>query len=174
LYAWEIQEAHKVFSNALQYDRVRIHECTSLPNTINKIGTWLKGMPYTPTDNAITLGNHCYFPIQLSETPPQLDHPDHEKSCWLIHELTHIWQYQRMGWRYLFLALQAQFRLGAQAYQYGGEKGLFDGYQKGWTLSNFNLEQQGDITRDYYQRLCMGRDISAWLPFITEIQQNLT
>ena len=35
----------------------------------------------------------------------------------------------------------------------------------------FNLEQQGDICRSYYERVTGGADVSAWQPYIMEIQQ---
>ncbi|MEW5871136.1 MAG: hypothetical protein AB1894_17810 [Chloroflexota bacterium] len=175
LYAWEVQEARRVFAASLQYERVRVHENTGWPDSVNQLGMRLKGIKSTvPVHNAITLGNHCYFPVQLLVDPVPVGHPDHGSFCWLIHELTHAWQYQHMGWRYLGLALYAQFRYGAQAYVYGEEEGLRQRQREGWKLSNFNLEQQGDIARNYYERLCTGQDVSAWLPFITDLQQGLS
>jgi hypothetical protein len=171
LYAWEIREARRVFANQLTYERVRIHECNSLPDTINRIGTRLKGMEYTGAHNAITLGNHVYFPIRLLETLVPVGRLDFYLLPWLMHELTHVWQFQHMGWRYLGLALSAQFRLGGKAYEYGGEAGLVEANQKGWTLADFNLEQQGDIVSYYYTRLRREEDVSAWMPYINEIQQ---
>ena len=172
LSAWEIQEARLVFDLGLQYECVRVHEGAAWPNAVNRLGMRLKGMPPVDVQNAITLGNHCYFPVKLQEQPVPPDNPDLSKISWLIHELTHAWQYQQLGWIYLAKALKAQFRLGAKAYEYGGEQGLIEGFQKGWKIMDFNLEQQGDITRDYYTRLRQGQDINAWLPFILEIQGN--
>lgn len=171
LYAWEIQEARLVFGNQLQYDRVRVHEFTTWPNTLNRLGTRLKRMQYVEAPNAITLGNHCIFPIKLLDQLVSVDHPEYYKFPWLIHELTHIWQYQQLGWGYLFMSLEAQFRFKAEAYIFGGEQGLLNGIQRGARLADFNLEQQGEITRTYYQRLKQGQDVSAWMPFIEEIQQ---
>ena len=170
LYAWEIQEARSVFADRLNYDAVRIHENAGWPNTISKVGSWLKRSPYVETPNAITLGNQCYFPVKLLEFPVPHDHSEHGKIGWLIHELTHAWQYQRLGWRYLPKALDAQLRLGVTAYDFGGEAGLLKYHSMGWTLANFNLEQQGDIARTYYEALVRGKDVSAWLPYIAEFQ----
>jgi hypothetical protein len=172
LYAWEIHEARFVFGNQLQYEAVRIHENVSWPNAVNSIGMRLKGLPPVVVQNAITLGNHCYFPVKLLEEFVPPGNPEHGNISWLIHELTHAWQYQHLGWRYLTMALQAQIKMGATAYQYGGEQGLIDCFQKGWKLADFNLEQQGDIARDYYERLSTGEDIAAWLPYILEIRQE--
>ena len=172
LYAWEVQEARRVFSNGLNYGAIRIHENASWPNTINKIGTWLKRMPQVDAPNAITLFNHCYFPVQLLEVPVPLNHPDDWETGWLIHELTHAWQYQHLGRRYLFKAVVAQLRLGAKVYEFGGEAGLVKSHSLGQKLADFNMEQQGDIARTYYEALIRGKDVSAWLPFIAEFQQK--
>jgi hypothetical protein len=171
LFAWEIQEARRVFKLALAYEKVRIHECTTWPNTIKRVGSWLQRSPYTGIDNAVTLGNHCYFPVRLLEQILPPVHPDFKKFPWLIHELTHVWQFQHLGWKYLTQSLAAQVRLGAQAYAYGGEQNLIDAHQLGRKLGDFNLEQQGDIARDYYWCLARGQDPGAWQPFIDEISQ---
>jgi len=172
LYTWEIQEAWRVFGNHLDYERVRVHERAGWTNRVDRFGTWLIRMPYSGRPNAITLGNHCYFPIRMLAVPVPITHPEHFKAGWLIHELTHIWQFQCIGWRYLALALSAQFELRGKAYDFGDETGLIEYRRKGWKLEHFNLEQQGDITRTYYERLCQGGDACAWLPYIMDIQQG--
>jgi hypothetical protein len=172
MHAWEIQEARLVFGDGLKYEKVRIHEGTAWPNTINRVGARVKRIPYVEVPNAITLGNHCFFPVRLLDQPVALDQPEYYKIPWLIHELTHTWQYQRLGWRYLAMALGAQFRYGVKAYEFGGEQGLLEALLKGWRLANFNLEQQGDIVRSYYTQVKKGLDASAWLPFITEIRKR--
>ena len=67
LYVWEIEEFSPIFGNSLNYYAVWIHECTSWPDLADRIGRRLKRMP-PPGErdhNAITLGNHCYFPVTL-------------------------------------------------------------------------------------------------------------
>ena len=172
LHAWEIAEARRVFNNQLSYERIRIHENVSWPDTVNKIGAFLKRTTYVAAPNAVTLGDHIYFPVKLVEKPIRVEHPEHYKISWLMHELTHVWQYQCMGWRYLFKALSAQFRYGETAYDFGGEEGLKVCQIQGWTLDDFNLEQQGDIARSYYERICKGIDVNAWQPFINEIKKD--
>ncbi len=171
MYAWEIVEARLVFANELDYDSVRIHENTPFPDTINRLGTTLKRLPPPDVHNAITLGFHTYFPVSLLVELVSPSDPDYYKFPWLIHELTHAWQYQHLGWSYLVKALNAQFRLGVKAYDFGDEAGLVQAFKEGRKLSDFNLEQQGDISRTYYERLKAGQDVSAWQPFITELQQ---
>jgi hypothetical protein len=170
LFAWEIQEARRVFLDQLDYDVVRVHECTAWPDRINRIGARIKRLPPPVQHNAITLGNHCYFPVPLLKEPVPAHDPRLELFSWLIHELTHCWQFQKMGWRYLALALQAQVREGAEAYKFGGESGLIEAFNQGRKLGDFNLEQQGDIARYYYERLVRGHNLQAWRPFIAQLQ----
>ena len=170
LSTWEIQEARRVFLDQIDYDAVRVHECTAWPDQINRIGTWIKRMPPPNRHNAITLGNHCYFPVPLLKEPVAPDDGRLELFSWLIHELTHVWQYQKMGWRYLALAMNAQIREGAEAYKFGHESGLMEAFAQGCQFSDFNPEQQGDIARYYYERIARGQDILAWKPFIAQLQ----
>ena len=173
LYDWEILEARRVFGTSLKYDRVRVHENATWTNAMDRLGRRLKRMPALETHNAITLGNHCFFPVRL---PDRLQLPgdgEHYKVCWLVHELTHAWQYQHMGWIYLVKALSAQFRQKGSAYDFGHADGLKKRRKEGWDLRKFNLEQQGDIARSYYERLCRGEDVAEWLPYIDELQDRI-
>ncbi len=66
----------------------------------------------------------------------------------LIHELTHVWQYSKMGAIYMPRAIGAQ---GSSAgYDYGGLAGLRKAQAAGQGLTSFNLEQQASIIQDYY------------------------
>jgi hypothetical protein len=47
---------------------------------------------------------------------------------------------------------------------------LLSGLQQGWKLSHYNLEQQGDITSNYYARIRRDQNVDAWQPYIDEIQ----
>lgn len=171
LYTWEVQEARLVFGGGLAYERVRVHESATWTNALNRWGARLKRIPYVEVHNAVTLGNHLYFPVRMPEQPMS-DELVLSRTAWLIHELTHAWQYQQMGWRYLALALQAQFRHGAQAYEFGGEDGLIEFSGRGLSLTSFNLEQQGDIARSYYLRIRRQQNTSAWQPYIAEMQKG--
>lgn len=66
----------------------------------------------------------------------------------LIHELVHIWQYQRLGSVYIPRALWAQRTL--EGYNYGGVKTLNKAVEQGKSLTDFNYEQQADIVADYF------------------------
>ncbi len=167
LEAHEIREAQKVFGDKFNYEDIRIFEGHELPNFLDDIGNIIKKMPKRDerTKNAITLGNWILFGRTL-ETERSHD------MGWMIHELTHAWQFQTMGWDYLFQALHAQKKLGAKAYDFGGEKGLKSRRKRGASFKDFNMEQQGDIAKKYYQRLVEGGDTSAWDQYIQEMQDD--
>ncbi len=168
LYDWEAEEARKVFNDRLRYDAVRVHECASWTDLINRVGSRLKHLPPPATHNAVTLGFNCFFPVLLPRQRP--DDLGNSTMPWLIHELTHAWQYQHLGWAYLPRALEAQFRLGARAYDFGGPQALAELRGQGWTFWRFNPEQQGDICRTYYRCYCANGDSTAWMPYIQDVR----
>ena len=60
LYPWEQEAAELVFGPGLKYDAVRIHECTTWTDALDRLGRRLKGMPPVENlHNAVTLGNNC-------------------------------------------------------------------------------------------------------------------
>ncbi|MBV6439104.1 MAG: hypothetical protein DYG98_11285 [Haliscomenobacteraceae bacterium CHB4] len=65
-----------------------------------------------------------------------------------IHEMVHVWQYQRLGSVYIPRALWAQRT--AEGYDYGGIAALQQAVEQGKSLADFNYEQQGDIAADYF------------------------
>ena len=163
--AYEITEAKKVFGDKLNYAEIRVFSGTELPNFIDDIGNIIKKMPKREEriKNAITLGNRMLFGREL-------DTKTSNDMGWMIHELTHVWQYQSMGWDYLFQALDVQKKLGAKAYDFGGEEGLKSRKKTGGNVKELNMEQQGDLTKKYYQKLVAGEDTSAWHEYIREIR----
>lgn len=66
-----------------------------------------------------------------------------------IHELMHIWQFQRFGSIYIARAIKAQ--RSKEGYDYGGVANLYQVMLKGGSLLDFNFEQQADIIEDYYR-----------------------
>jgi hypothetical protein len=161
----EITEARLVFGGGLRYAAVWVSEGTYFPNFIADIGQGLHSQTRT-TNNAVSIGDTCYFPITLD---PQNRH----NMGWLIHELTHQWQFQRMGWRYLPQAVQLQIREGKACYDYRLgcatlEDGLIKARAQNMRLTDFNLEQQGEIAMHYYLRLKEGKDVGAWKYFVEE------
>ena len=167
----ETDEADTVFGGSLAYDKIWIYEGTSLPNWIGRIGAIIS-KEESPSNNAITLGNRLFFPVCLKTEFSDITNLHLTDMGWLIHELTHAWQFQHIGIRYLFDAIRQQITLGSRAYDYGSKKGLEDALLDGKGFLDFNPEQQGDITREYYFRAKKGKDISIWEPFIQEVQNS--
>jgi hypothetical protein len=114
----EIAEARKVFGDSIDYYRVRIDTLSIMAGVG---GTHVTGYIIN-TVGALT------------------------KEV-LIHELTHIWQYEEGGLVYIPEAIGAQRSAG---YDYFGIAGLRAALNQGLDFSDFNREQQGDIARDYY------------------------
>lgn len=79
----------------------------------------------------------------------------------LVHEVVHIWQYNRVGAAYIPRALAAQ--RSAMGYNYGGLRPL----ERGRSLEAFNYEQQADIIEDAY-RLANGSP-ARWHGFGVEV-----
>ncbi len=169
LTAVERDEGSLVFGSGLDLDRIRVYEGVRWTTTLARWHARLRGEP-PPAANAITLGNDVNIPTLLETSRVHIDAGDLNDMAWLIHELTHAWQYQHVGWVYLAQALAEQARLGPRAYDYGGEAGLRAAHAAGHGLAFFKREQQADIARDFYFTLKRGRDTSAWMPFIAELR----
>jgi hypothetical protein len=138
----EIEIARSVFGDALDTSQIRLTDDSPDP------------------PNAVTFPNNIKFPRGDVNGPPSLTH-----RAWLVHELTHVWQYQR-GRTVPQLALDA-FR---GDYDYGGEQGLRDAVAQGKRFGDFNHEEQGDILRDYYRKRELRQDISAYQPFVDQVR----
>ncbi len=67
-----------------------------------------------------------------------------------VHELVHIWQYQKFGAVYIYKAWKAQ--LSKEGYKYGLINGLLDASKTSKNFCQFNFEQQAEIVQDYYKR----------------------
>ena len=65
-----------------------------------------------------------------------------------IHEMIHVWQYERFGSVYIPRALYAQRT--PEGYHYGGVAAIKHAAAKGYGLLHFNYEQQGEIVADYF------------------------
>ena len=173
----EVAEARLVFGESLDYARAYVFEGATWTDFVDKIGAALQKRRRAPDDhNAITLGDTSYFPIPIRTGPEVLAQGDLNHMTWLIHELTHQWQYQHLGWRYLKEALHIQLKEGRRAYDYKREFGshaeaLKEAAKAGRKFVQFNPEQQGDIARDYYLRFKQNSDCAPWEPFVQELQK---
>jgi hypothetical protein len=174
---FERGEAQKVFGNRLKYDEIRIFEGAGLPNLLDDLGRFLKQMPRREINvkNAITLGNNAFFGRELKtdEIKPgatNLTKAQLAEMSWLIHELTHAWQYQTLGWSYLWTAWDAQTKLGSKVYDFGGEENLKKRSKEGGKLKEFNLEAQGGIVQKFFERQAQAEDTTAFEHFIKQIK----
>ena len=164
LHPHELLEVQAIFGAGLDTACVGISEGDALPNWVGRIGAALKRQP-PPLENAITIGNTSYFPRALTKETSDL--------AWLIHELTHQWQYQHFGIWYLFGALRAPTYAYADAEEPrdAALKRLWSETKK---FSDLNREQQGDIVRDYFYALkqpLAASDLTAWEPYLHEVRQ---
>lgn len=91
----------------------------------------------------------------------------------IVHELTHTYQYERVGSQYIGQGLWAQLTQGRQAYEYGGPSGLIEARAAGKCYRDYNREQQGQIAQDYCALTLAGRDAKAYEPFIKELKKGL-
>ena len=172
----EITEARLVFHSSLDYTHGYVSEDSSWPDWVDHLGAQLHRRVRAPDEhNAVTLGQTSYFPVALNTSSAAITAGVLQDMGWLMHELTHQWQFKRQGWTYLASTLSVQVRLGRAAYDYRGkystqEAALQAARAEGRHLGQFNLEQQGDIARDYYFRLKAGQNCGAWEPFIAEMR----
>ena len=122
MHDWEIKLAKTVFGNAIDYRRVRIDEYAFIGAKQYRI---------------------CYVSFYTINSWGAMENST------LLHELTHVWQYEHLGAVYIPRALRAQF--SKMGYNYGGVSTLKAYLEKGKDIFAFNLEQQGDIISDYYR-----------------------
>ncbi len=119
---YESELATSIFGSTIDYNRVFINNKASLISS-------KYAFAYV-TFNTINYRNDISNPI-------------------FIHEMAHIWQYQHFGSIYIAKALKAQ--RSAEVYDYGGIEGLYQAFQKGKALTDFNFEQQAEIIEDFYR-----------------------
>ena len=121
LNSWEREMAKEVFGNSINFDRVRIDEYAFI------------GPPQM---------NICYVSGYVINSWGKMTNST------LIHELVHVWQYEKIGLVYIPRALSAQRSLAN--YDYGGLLSLKETKNAGKNIFSYNLEQQAEIVADYY------------------------
>ena len=151
----EIQAASPVLGpDAIQFGRVRIAE-----------GRVLKLI--------FKLNNSRAFTTFRTINLPLTGHHSRSQTDLIVHELVHVYQYERVGSIYIWEALRAQ-RTGG--YQYGGPQQLVLDRSDGKRLKDFNREQQGQIAQDYYDDVVDKRLADddptrlAYEPFINDLR----
>jgi hypothetical protein len=124
----EVFEASTVFGSSVDFSLVRIDTHSLMVFIAKKIEHYSKGREFTTfhtingEEGNITIGT-------------------------LIHELTHVWQYQQVGAIYMPEAVHAQNTGG---YNYGGVPALQTAKASGKGIRTFNREQQAQIVEDYF------------------------
>lgn len=102
--------------------------------------------------------------------------PEGETIDVMVHELTHVYQYEHVGTVYLGGAIHAQATRGGDAYNYGGPDGLVEKQNNGGHYSDFNREEQAQISQDYYRWVLHGsgtltdEQVQAYEYFIAELR----
>ena len=174
LYPNEVLEAQIVFVNTLVYERVWVHENAAWPLWIAHLGAKLsRSSP--PSQNAITLGNWIFLSDELSTDSDDINDKFLSDMSWLVHELTHVYQFEVVGSIYIWQALRAQRTNG---YSYGGWRALIEDRKKGQRFRDYNREQQGQMAQDYYNLVIkMERPIDdpirqAYEPFINDLRNG--
>ena len=90
----------------------------------------------------------------------------------LIHELTHVYQYEQVGSRYLGEAIYMLVKTKRDCYNYGGAAGLQIGCERGLTFADLNREQQAMVVQDYFTCRQRGIDTTAYEPFIAQLRNG--
>jgi hypothetical protein len=85
----------------------------------------------------------------------------------LLHELTHVWQYERAGAIYMPQALHAQ--LFGEGYDYHGSAGLTAAKAAGRDLLSFNREQQAQIVQDFSVMHQSNPDARLYAEFVAAV-----
>jgi hypothetical protein len=147
----EKQEAFKVFQGSISYWQVRIDEAS----LISAIGSFFSG----GGGMGVTLFHTINFNQKLNAAAGNGD------MRWLIHELTHVSQYEHVGSQYIGEAIHAQATVG---YTYGDGAGLV-----GKNLKDLNREQQADIVAHYYYYILSGHTDSRFSGYTSEYQRMI-
>ena len=88
----------------------------------------------------------------------------------LVHELTHVYQYEKVGSCYLGEAIYMLIKTKRDCYNYGGPEGLRRDGAAGKRYREYNREQQAQIVQDYFWRGQMGQDVTAYEPFMMDMR----
>ncbi|MES2324390.1 MAG: Rhs element Vgr protein [Pseudomonadota bacterium] len=123
LTAGEVAMARQLFGDAIDYHKVRIHNRRYLPFGLQ------------PKNCAMSPNGHMYF--HKSCCLPDFSAASASARHWFMHEMVHVWQFQ-LGYP---VRLRGAFRIGlSYRYTLAMDK----------TLSDFNMEAQGDLLADYF------------------------
>jgi hypothetical protein len=166
----EVFQAHQVFGDTIDYGQVRVDEFSF----IAMFGEWYRGT----NGMGVVLFHTINFNRPISAVSSVDD------AAWLMHELTHVWQYEHVGSQYLGEAIHAQETI-PNAYVYAESGSWKDDRNRTWleahrqgggTFADFNREAQGDLVRHYWYRLAEASDAydhAAWQPYIDDLRGGI-
>jgi type VI secretion system secreted protein VgrG len=115
----ELQLAEKIFASSVDFEEVRINE----------------GGPLTWVYIGVTTGYTISFPRG------EYDFNAPKDQALLMHELTHVWQYERIGISYMFRALWEEITQ-PDAYVVH--------YDPAMAFLDYDLEEQCEIVAEYF------------------------
>lgn len=110
----------------------------------------------------------AWHTIFLPQTPSR----SRQNLALLVHELTHVYQYEQAGTRYMTEAIYMLVTTHRDCYTYGGAAGLAQAHENQKPLSSFNREQQAQIVQDYFSLLVAGEEVAAYLPYVDELRHG--
>ena len=137
LTAGELAIARQVFGDAVDYSKVKIHNH----------GYWMF-FGFQDKRTAVTPNGQMYYPKPIYRDDFSVESRD---QALFVHEMVHVWQHQlgyAVRWNGLFVSSR-----GPDAYEYSVAPGTL--------LSDYNMEQQGDIISDYYMIVLASRGGAA-------------
>ncbi len=93
--------------------------------------------------------------------------PQRDMEDWvLIHELTHIWQYQTQGTRYISDSACAQLRAAIAS----GDRNAAYSYTPGQqSIYDYSAEQQASIVEDWFKRPAL-RDDEHYMRYLRQVR----
>jgi hypothetical protein len=121
----ETQKLQRVFGGGLNYGPVCLVKLSRFVTTLNGSRAFVTG-------NAVNLPESDYLAIQNGRSFPLL-----------VHEMTHIWQFQRKGWGYVAEALWAQ--------SFGDGYDYAKALRQGTAWRKMNPEQQAQMIEDAFK-----------------------
>lgn len=135
----EIALAKDVFGDSIDYSSVRLRDEDYVP--------W-QGKDYAMAPNG-----HIYFGENLRGVADWSQQKTHDQGLF-IHEMTHVWQHQH-GVNVLLVGAYQQTKQFLMSDQYAYR------LEPGKALKDYNIEQQGDIVRDYFFEKNESGEVSA-------------
>jgi len=90
----------------------------------------------------------------------------------VVHELTHVDQYEHAGSVYIGQAPGDQIAEGSHACDYGGSAGLNADRAAGKHYADYGRERQAQIAQDYYRDITGGTPTVEYDPYIAELRRG--